>query len=343
MEINQKIIKRFTSSKFSFNDYLSVSAYFNSEQHSNELKKDLENDWNTTDNSDADTKHLGQLLDSLHHQIHLDQENKVITLKTFYSIFSKIAVVLLIPALITIAVLFQLRNNPSQNNESWAEIHSPIGSRTKFQLPDGSTGWLNNGSSIKYPVNFSQNRNVEISGEAWFDVVHLNSQEFKVITPYFNVKVLGTKFNVIAYDDAATAEVILESGKVLVLDKNDRVKNEMEPDQQIIFNKSTQQFSKKIIDSKNYTSWKDGWLIFRNVPMSEIAKRLERRYNIEIILHGDELEKSIFRATFQDESLEEICDMLAIVAPINYKIHERKITANNTFEKRKVEIWLKKI
>jgi len=200
---------------------------------------------------------------------------------------------------------------------------------------------LNSGSSIKYPINFIKKRHVEISGEAWFDVVHLKSEEFRVITPYFDVKVLGTQFNVIAYDDETTAEIILERGKVLVLGKNHEVKDELNPDQQLIYYKSANKFIKTRIDSKDYTSWKDGLLIFKNVPMSEIARRLERRYNTEIILHGDSLKSSIFRATFHDENLEEICKMLSTVAPIKYKIHDREKQADDTYAKGKVEMWLK--
>ena len=185
-----------------------------------------------------------------------------------------------------------------------------------------------------------KHRNVGISGEAWFDVVHLKSEEFRVITPWFDVKVLGTQFNVLAYEDESTAEVILERGKVLVVGKNNEVKGELNPDQQLIYNKSTREFNKTSIDSKIYTSWKDGLLIFKNVPMEEIAKRLERRYNTEIILHGDSLKSSIFRATFQDENLEEICKMLATVAPVKCKMHKREIQPDGTFARGKVEIWL---
>lgn len=338
---NKEKIRRFTSDKFSFNDYLSVTSYFKKEKFNDGLIKYLEDDWNETENLGNNQEILNQLLDKLHHKIKLNYTSKANTFQKFHHLFSKVAVVLLIPALITIAVLSYLSINPSDKADSWAEIHSPIGSRTKFQLPDGTQGWLNSGSSIKYSVNFMKHRNVEISGEAWFDVVHLKSEEFRVITPYFDVKVLGTQFNVIAYDDETTAEVILEKGKVLVLNKDQEVKEELKPDQHLVYNKSTKEIIKTSIDSKNYTSWKDGLLIFKNVPMSEIARRLERRYNAEIILHGDSLKSSIFRATFQDENLEEICKMLATVAPIKYKIHKREKQPDNTFAKSKVEMWLK--
>ena len=75
--------------------------------------------------------------------------------------------------------------------------------------------------------------------------------------------------------------------------------------------------------------------------MEKIAQRLERNYNAEIILHGDSLKTSVFRATFRDESLDEICRMLSEVAPVQYRIHKREKQADGTFTKRKIEMWLK--
>lgn len=340
MDTNKEKLRRFTSGKFSFNDYLSVSSYFRNEAEDDRLKKSMEADWNETDHTNNHKERLSLVLDKLHYQITMNDKGKANVFHNFQHVFSKVAMVLIIPALLTISVLSYFSIHSSGTFDSWAEIHSPVGSRTKFQLPDGTQGWLNSGSSIKYPVNFMKHRNVEISGEAWFDVVHLQSEDFRVITPYFDVKVLGTQFNVVAYDNETTAEVILEKGKVLLLGKDKKVIEALNPDQHIVYNKSTKALLKTTIDAKAYTSWKDGLLIFRNVPMTEIARRLERRYNTEIIIHGDSLKASIFRATFQDESLDDICKMLSTVAPIKYKIHKREKQPDNTFAKGKVEMWL---
>lgn len=345
MDIKKEKIKRFICDKFSFNDYLSVSSYFKEEEFSEDLINFMEDDWQETENTGHNQERMTRVLHRLHLHINHGFNEEVNIFNNFYHLFSKVAAVLLIPALITVAVLsyFSINSNEGAETwETWAEIHSPVGSRTKFQLPDGTQGWLNSGSSIKYPVRFMQNRSVEISGEAWFDVVHLKSEEFRVITPTFDVKVLGTQFNVIAYQDEQTAEVILEKGKVLVLGKDQKVQGELKPDQQFVYNKTTKELTTTSIDSKAYSGWKDGFLIFKNEPMSEIARRLERRYNADIILHGDALKSSVFRATFQDESLDEICKMLATVAPVRYVIHKREKQPDNTFARGKVEMWLKK-
>jgi len=249
----------------------------------------------------------------------------------------RVAAVLLLPALITIGALSYLLIEKTNTAEAWAEIHSPVGTRTRFQLPDGSKGWLNSGSTIKYPVSFSK-RQVEVTGEALFDVTHKNSSEFRVITPYFDVKVLGTRFDIIAYENDETAEVILERGKVQVLDKSNKLKSELAPDEHFVYNKNTNQSTKKTIDSGSYINWTEGVLIFKNEPMSEIVRRLGRKYNADIILGDEALKSLVFRATFQDESLDEICKMLSEVAPIEYKIYKRERLSDDTFTKGKVEI-----
>ncbi len=334
-------IKRFATGRFSFNDYMSVSSLFTKQENDEELKKYMKEEWADTRDSISDQERFSHILDRLHHRINLAGYAGSHSLSPFYLLISRVAVILLIPALVTIAFLSHRLVNIGDKEESWAEIYSPAGSRTQFQLPDGSKGWLNGGSSIKYPVNFVNNRNVEISGEAWFDVVHLNSREFRVNTPYFDLKVLGTKFNVVAYEDETTAEVILEKGKVVVLGKDQQVVSVLEPDQELVFDKTNGTQAKWDIDSKSYTSWKDGLLIFKNVPMTEIARRLERRYNAEILLHGDSLKSSIFRATFTDENLDEIIKLLSMVAPVKYEIHKREKLPDNTFTKCKIDMWLK--
>lgn len=324
--------KRFIADKFSFNDYLHVSSEFAKDEETGEFKNLLTNDWENTSYSGNDKERLGKILQKLHAQI-----KPVRKIEKIRERFMRVAVVLLLPALITIGALSYLLIEKTNTAEAWAEIHSPVGTRTRFQLPDGSKGWLNSGSTIKYPVSFSK-RQVEVTGEALFDVTHKNSSEFRVITPYFDVKVLGTRFDIIAYENDETAEVILERGKVQVLDKSNKLKSELAPDEHFVYNKNTKQSIKKAIDSGSYINWTEGVLIFKNEPMSEIVRRLGRKYNADIILGDEALKSLVFRATFQDESLDEICKMLSEVAPIEYKIYKRERLSDDTFTKGKVEI-----
>jgi ferric-dicitrate binding protein FerR (iron transport regulator) len=338
MSTVREALRRFMDDKYSYNDYLTVSSYFKNQEEV-EWKSYLEEEWNDLAVSENDDQEFDSVLKEIHRKIEYKEDNKETYSTTYYHLFSRVAAILILPALITISVLSYFVFEKNYGDSSFAEIHAPKGTRVKFQLPDGSEGWLNSGSSIKYPVSFND-RKVEVSGEAWFDVVHKQSKVFRVITPYFDVKVMGTKFNVVSYDNEKTAQVILEQGKVSVLDKNSELKTELEPDQQVVFDKTKNKLTKSSIDSKVYTSWKDGTLVFRNAPMSEIAKRLERNFNAEIILHGEKLKASVFRLTFRDESLEEIFKELVDVAPIRYQIHRPEVQ-DDGFSKSKIEVWLR--
>lgn len=341
MNTIKKILKRFTSDKFSFNDYLVISSSFRNEDNNDEFRKNLEEEWEKTDMSANSKKNLDSVLDRLHHNINLREINEVTQLQRLIGLFARVAAVLLIPALVTILLLSYKLTKEGVNKESWAEIHSPVGSTMKFLLSDGTLVWLNSGSTLKYSSNFSSHRTVEATGELWFDVAKIKNSDFRVVTPYIDVKVTGTRFNIIAYEKEPSAEVILEEGKVVVVGKDNNFKKELQPNQQLTFDKETKEIQLSDIDSKLYTSWKDGYMVFKNEPMWLIAKRLERKYNTEIILHGDSLKNSVFRATFHDESLEEICRMLASVGPVKFRIHPRDKLQDDTFSKSRVEMWLK--
>ena len=126
----------------------------------------------------------------------------------------------------------------------YAEIFSPLAARTRFELPDGSTGWLNSGSTLKFPVKFyGAQRKVELSGEGFFDVVKNSEKPFVVKTSDINIIALGTKFNVLAYPDDETFEITLESGKVVVEKtgvSGEPVKiAELQPDHQLVISRKT--------------------------------------------------------------------------------------------------------
>jgi ferric-dicitrate binding protein FerR (iron transport regulator) len=340
MEIKKEILRRFASKQYSINDYLSVKNYFANDKFTESLKNEVKADWDEIRLRYSGKKQLGHVLNAIHYNMNANSK-KSLAFNKLYRWFSKVAAVLFVFALIAFGIFgYPLLKN-KQVVESWAEIHCPAGARTRFQLPDGSKGWLNSGSSIKYSTDFSNQRLVEISGEVWFDVLHNRNNDFRVVTPHFNVKVLGTQISVTAYNDEQNAYVVLDEGKVQVLDSDHEIITAIVPNQRLVYNKTSQKFSKQNFDAKAYNSWKDGLLIFKNRPLSEIAQRVGRKYNANIIVHGKELNETIFRATFEDEGLEEILKLLADVAPINYKVHKRMQESDNQLSGVRVEIWKK--
>jgi ferric-dicitrate binding protein FerR (iron transport regulator) len=294
-----------------------------------------------------------KILNKIHHQINLekfDSEQKQSLLKKAIYYYSKIAAVLLIPILI-----YAFYSNYQSSNGSnillpnqkmaQAKIISPLGARTYFTLPDGSSGWLNSGSTLKFPAQFSGNqRDLELIGEAWFNVVKNPDLPFVVNAAGIEVIALGTKFNVNAYPSDDFIDVTLESGKVIIKRKNqpkNKLLAELNPGDQVIISKKVQKpVAETKVQTKNFTSWKQGKLIVRNEKMSEIATKLERWYNVKITIEDVEIENYIYRATFVDETIEEVLKYLKLTSPIEYTIKGRKVYEDGVLEKKEITIFL---
>ena len=299
-------------------------------------------------NYDLDTN---RFLDKLHHLIHLDSYKKSRNLPFYrkaYRQLSKIAAVLLLPVLIISTWYFITDGQFFVKEEKtiYAEIYSPLTARTRFELPDGSTGWLNSGSTLKFPVKFrGKQREVKLSGEGFFDVVENSERPFVVKTCNIDIKALGTRFNVSAYPDDEIREVTLESGKVVVekvSGSGEPVKlAELQPNNQFVISKKSGIIKTKEVDTEKYTSWKEGKLVLRNDPMNEVVRRISRWYNVEIDLKNKELESYRYRATFEDETFSEVLKLLKLTSPIDYVEQKREKLRDGTFTKKKITLFIK--
>ena len=148
---------------------------------------------------------------------------------------------------------------------------------------------------------------MELSGEAYFDVRENKNKPFNVKAANVTISVLGTKFNVAAYSDDSNVDVVLESGKIKLYDINHQEFVEMDPNERVLYKKSQQKvLSKSKVDTKKYSSWKEGKLVFRNDPIEEVARRLGRWYNADIVVNQSANTNFRLRATFEDEEIEEV-------------------------------------
>ncbi len=254
----------------------------------------------------------------------------------FWSYYRQIAAVILVPVLLVSAYFFADRNQQTIET-GWAEIYSPVGARTKFSLPDGTRGWLNSASSIEYPVCF-EDREVKIRGEVYFDVAHDKNRPFTVKTPFLNVMVLGTKFNVSAYPEDNFTEVVLEEGKVRLNSAGGSFSEELSPDERFLLKSSEPKGFITKIDSRLHSSWKEGKLVFRDEPLSQVLKKMGRWYNVQFVVEDQELNDYIYKATFQNEKLDEVMRLLALTSPIKYEITERKPGPDGAYPVRKIII-----
>jgi ferric-dicitrate binding protein FerR (iron transport regulator) len=229
--------------------------------------------------------------------------------KTFdFSFVGKIAAVVLLFLLVGVTFYYVGKNTQTTNPEiaSYKTI-VPYGSKTKVILPDKSIVWINAGSTLTYSDNVAGNqREVHLEGEAYFEVAHDSLKPFIVKTGNLDVKVLGTSFDVRAYHDEQTIDIVLLTGKVDVylnnaIDGHRNADAELAPNQMLSYNRETSDIRIATVHSLDYSAWKDGQIKFSEQSFTRIARDLERRYDIEIEINSHYLKKEIFTGSFSEK------------------------------------------
>ncbi|RAV30797.1 FecR family protein [Sinomicrobium soli] len=206
------------------------------------------------------------------------------------------------------------------------EIQIPFGKTFELILSDGTTVNLNAGSSLKYPIHFTGegNRQVFLEGEAYFDVEKNPEQPFVVETDGINIQVLGTRFVVNSYKEESRIHTVLLEGSVALFEKgkdyNPEKAPRMVPGQKATWDKTQKDISFEDVDTGVYTGWIEGKLIFNHVVFGEILRRLERYYDIAIINKNKNLDKEIFTAGFEGESVENILNYFGRNYPFEYTV-----------------------
>lgn len=343
-KVDISLIQKYTRGKYSWHELKQLAEWFEDEHYERDLQSALEFHWKEllAENEISEEKDLSKVFAGLKAKI-LTERTRLTAVEKFRRIYFRVAAVLLLPLLIYTAFsLFDSIPSRLPGATSWIEIASPSGTRTHFSLPDGTRISLNSATRLKYNADFTHNRQVEIEGEAYFDVVHDLRRPFVVQTPEMAVEVVGTKFCVTSLKDDHTAEVILEEGKVLITGKDNRFRGELNPDEGFYYDRKTGKGEIRKVDAGSLTAWKDGLLVFRSEPLGNVLKRLGRWYNVRFEVLDKKLEDFSYRATFRDEPLEEVLRLISLTAPVSYQIQERTKNKNDIYEEKVITIGLKK-
>jgi len=224
------------------------------------------------------------------------------------------------------------------------EVSAAFGTRSMLTLDDGSRVWLNSGSKLKYPKDFSvRRREVFLTGEGYFEVQSDASRPFIVRTKRLNVRATGTRFNVNASSIEKACQVTLVEGKVTVCQNVAGGKTleilQMKPNQHMAFDTLSGSFNVLTEDTYRFIAWKDGKLIFRNEPLEDVIKRIGYFYNVDIELKDERLKEYRYRATFEEESLDEILNLLKISSPVDYREVKREPLPDGSFPRKKIIIF----
>lgn len=216
------------------------------------------------------------------------------------------------------------------------------GEKSHVLLPDSTRIFLNSGSKLEYNGLYNINeRVVKLSGEAYFDV-HTNPEKpFVVQIAHMSIVATGTHFNILSYSNEDRVETTLEEGKVSIHIKGHESINLKSGEQVVYFNKSGKVEIKEV-PTGTYTSWKENKLRFINTPFEETLRKIARKYNVTFEYTSKDLLNLKYTATFIDESVDDVMQMLETVSPITYKIYNRTTVNDKQYLKPRIVVGKRK-
>jgi len=233
-------------------------------------------------------------------------------------------------ALVGVAVAFyagRYTGNTIGQEGQLTIIEAPPGSRTAITLPDSSRVWLNAHSRLSYRPGFgTTHRQVTMEGEAFFDVNHA-VVPFTIQAPQYAITVLGTAFNVNAYPDETVSTTTLVRGSLKVTRIDAQGREEaivLKPNEKAVF-RQTGLAVEKNVDAASETSWKEGWLTVRGESLHELAKKIERLYDVKVSFEDRSLEDYRYSGRIRQFSLEQVLKALALTSPVEFTIQEKNV------------------
>ncbi len=201
-------------------------------------------------------------------------------------------------------------------------IETPRGGQYQINLPDGSRIWLNAASSLRYPVVFAGNeRQVELRGEAYFEIAENKARPFKVISNNQVVEVLGTHFNINSYADEGSVKTTLLEGSVKIRSGNKSVM--LRPGQQASVNTAIVVTEADVYES---VAWKNGKTQFSNADIKTIMRMLSRWYDVEVEYQGEMIGTGFGGSVSRSKNISEILKLLELTGDVHFKIEGRRVT-----------------
>ena len=198
-------------------------------------------------------------------------------------------------------------------------VKADKGDKATIELPDGTNVVLNSASQLSYLNNFGENgRRVQLNGEAYFKVAHDEKCAFIVQVGDLEVKVLGTSFNVSAYEDAKDVTVVLLEGKVGVYAQ--KTSHIMKPGDKIEYNKATHKITATQVHPNDYIEWTKGNMYFEKESLENIMKTLSRIYDVEIRFDSNKLPNEYFTGTISGGGIQNALNILMLTSPFFYEM-----------------------
>ncbi|MDR1201481.1 MAG: FecR domain-containing protein [Tannerellaceae bacterium] len=237
--------------------------------------------------------------------------------------FLRIAVVFLILLLSGLSTyLYITRENGILPHNRQMVVQTERGQQATIFLPDSSKVRLNVESSLQYKQNYGHsNRQVNLSGEAFFEIVKDEQKPFIVQTEYLDIEVLGTSFNVYSYNYEETVEMALISGKIKITPRSQPENiTYLKPNEKLFYNKHSGKIKVEKTDNRFETAWLRGALVFRSIPVKDVLKKIERKYGVTIHLNIPAVENDKFTGSIESDYITEVMQIFQTHYSFRYKI-----------------------
>jgi ferric-dicitrate binding protein FerR (iron transport regulator) len=207
-------------------------------------------------------------------------------------------------------------------------LSTPRGGEYQLTLPDGTRVWLNAASSLRYPAAFAGNeRVVELKGEAYFEVAANASMPFYVQIQQLQIQVLGTRFNVMAYEDERLIKTTLLQGAVLVMKGDDKVV--LQPGQEAGAARAGGRLQKAQVDATAAVAWKEGLFHYDHTDMLTIMRQLSRWYDIDIQYEGNVKDIYFSGQISRKNNLSQVLKMFALTKEVQFEITGKRLTVRS--------------
>jgi ferric-dicitrate binding protein FerR (iron transport regulator) len=320
-----KFIRKFFSHSLTDDIKNRFGQWLISENSSDLKMKAMEEIWLDDSSCIKATDETLKDLDSIHLRM-----NGLLPKRSFIPYFLRVAAAVVLFVTGSLCTYFLLGVTDGKNQDvRMLQCFVPYGERKSVQLPDGSVAWLNAGSVLIYPEEFTGNvRSLYLSGKGEFTVVKNKKKPFIVRTNFIEVEALGTVFTVTSYPEDSITQTILEEGKVRVGIYNNHHENRiLHPNELLTYSHKSEKITISNIDAEQSSKWKEGSLIFRAATLSEIFKSIERRHNVTIYYEKQKYVSGIYNIKFKpNETVNEDLKVLGkLVEGFDYKIEGNKI------------------
>ncbi|NDV17491.1 DUF4974 domain-containing protein [Muricauda sp. TY007] len=292
-----KILERYSKNEASREEIVLIDTYLEGKAGKNKGK----------------ASNIEKVHDRLYGQIEasLNKNQKVVPFKTVYRKWAIAASILVVFGTFFFAFMdFSVKV---------VEVTTAYGERKEIQLPDGTMVTLNAGSRLRYPEKFKgDRREVALNGEAFFDVFRDTLKPFTIETGKLRTQVLGTSFNINAFQESDSIRVSVVEGKVVVYDSM-AVKEILLPNEQLKYNKVDKGYRTSKYDSSIDRAWSSNIIYFNGTSLEEATHILERWYNVTIEITDADLGDKVITGKYNDPKLKETMESLGFLMNIEFK------------------------